>query len=79
MKAWTSRPLRGNCLFWALRQWRRRGGYITMRTADLNVPIWHFGWMPRRGGPIYHFRPLDLGTRYPWPWARGYIRRGEDI
>jgi nitric oxide reductase large subunit len=35
MRPWRSRKiLRTNCLFWALRQWFRRGGYLVIRRAD---------------------------------------------
>lgn len=33
---WRSREIHTNCLFWAIRQLLRRGGYITARFADLS-------------------------------------------
>lgn len=76
---WTSRVIRTNCLFWALRQWRRRGGYLTLRRADLAGGVFpHFGWMPAGKGYLYHFRPLNRAVRWPWPWLPGYIQRHED-
>jgi hypothetical protein len=75
---WRSRELRTNCLLWAIRQWRRRGGYLTLRRADLALSFPHVGWMPRHGRYIYHYRPLDRSVRWPWPWISGYIQRHED-
>ena len=77
MKLWRSRTLVLNCL-WAFHQWRRRGGYLIIRRAELATGLFpHFGWMPKHCKHFYHYRPLDRDLRWPLP-AAGYIQRGED-
>lgn len=61
-----------------MRQWRRRGGYVTFRRAQSWLPYWHFGWMPPHGRYIYHFRPARADEQLPWPFLKGYIQRHED-
>lgn len=46
----------------------------------LHAPLFlfHFGWRPKHGRRLYHFRPADAATQVPWITLRGYIQRGED-
>jgi hypothetical protein len=87
VSTWRSRELRTNCLFWSLRQWARRGGYLCVRRGLLtaedgtNRPgyYWHFAWLPRRGRAIYHFQPAEGQMRFPYVWMLGYIQCGEKV
>lgn len=70
-----------NCLFFALRMWWDRGGYLCIRKSRhrhwfLRVHIlWH---PPEPHTHFTHFVPDkdDLG-RFPPPLFRGYVKHGD--
>ena len=65
------------CFGWALWKWWKDGGYLVLRKARLCLPIWHFMWMEKEGGDLYHFVPVNEETRIPWPVFKGRIKKGE--
>jgi hypothetical protein len=55
-----------NCLFFAIRKWRKHGGYLIIRKS-------HFGWWPHflwakhlRNAEIEHYVPAS-GKAKPFP------------
>jgi len=73
---------RENCVFWALRQLRRHGGYVALRRSL------HFRWIPH----LLWSPDLVTWTSYSpirpkqgWKvlldclWFEGYIQEGDDV
>lgn len=71
-----------NCLFWALAQWNRRGGYLVFRKSRVWFGV-HVLWMPEQCAPLQHFVPIDnasarVGWRLHWLiWFRGRVRTSD--
>lgn len=69
-------PWRSNCLLYALRQWRARGGYLIVRRSRWGW--WpHFLWAPDLGDlPVEHFAPVTPRTdlRFPPLIFNGTVR-----
>lgn len=57
--------MKTNCLLWALREWKRKGGYLWIRKSD---HWWgpHFGWTKGPGEPMWSFSP-DKPTKRLFP------------
>ena len=75
------------CMFHAISQYRKHGGYIAMRrTRILLIPFPHFLWLPPvcpRGGKcqgIESFVPDEKHKPhilFPPLWFRGYVKKGD--
>lgn len=67
----------GNCVFFALRRWFTKGGYLVIRRSRLG-PYPHLLWTPELGSaPVEQFKPIE-----PRGWwflvFRGRIVRGDE-
>lgn len=66
----------GNCLCWALGQWRRHGGYLIVRRSHWGW-WWHFLWS-RDLTEFAAYEPAAPPRRRWLPplWFRGQVVRG---
>jgi hypothetical protein len=71
--------MRSNCLIWAIRQWRRAGGYVLMRRSEW-YPGPHFLWASADLTDRRAFVPLAPPVWRWWPrlWFRGQIVEGPE-
>jgi hypothetical protein len=74
--------MRSNCLLWALRQWRREGGYIALRRTTMKRRgLWcHFFWSPDlvtwKSYVPQPAKPPFLGF-LPRLWFKGVVVEGD--
>jgi hypothetical protein len=67
---------RDNCLFWAVRQLRHKGGYISMRRSRWG-PFPHFLWSRSAPPDCQSFVPLEPRRRlFPPLLFRGRVKQG---
>jgi hypothetical protein len=65
-----------NCLFWAVRQWAREGGYLLIRKSHYG-PFPHFLWSADLK-QFSSFVPLDPRHKLiPPPIFRGEVKKEE--
>jgi len=78
--------MKTNCLFWAVSQWRKEGGYIACRrtkATKYGIRGWwlHFFWS-RDGKEWYSFSPPKEGDiswrKYILLRFKGKVRKGLD-
>jgi len=67
-------PRRGNCIAFALRRFRDRGGYLVARKSH-----WGWWWHVLWSADLIHFQefvPVVPSHKQSWPplWFEGYVR-----
>lgn len=68
----------GNCLCWALRQWRKHGGYLVIRRSRYG---WfpHFLWLSADRQTLQSFVPDNpKHKKLPPPVFRGNVKSGDE-
>lgn len=65
---------RCNCLFWALGQWLRRGGYVAVVWSRRH-PYTHWFHADDLTGPWRSYKPLKKSSFVLW--FRGRIEEGD--
>lgn len=73
------------CIFYAVNQYRKNGGYIAVRRTRLGYWWPHFLWLPPdcpKGGKcegIESFVPEEPVIRlFPPLWFKGFVKKGDD-
>jgi hypothetical protein len=74
---------RGNCLWFALGQVWKYGGYLIIRRSHHGL-FPHFLWCPEGGlgdGRLEQFTPAVPNHHMflPPPWYAGYVKKGADF
>jgi len=82
-------PFKGkkeNCLTWAVKQWKNKGGYLVIRWCRSNRLKWirwpHLLWLDEKyNRHLQHIVPdgelFEAGNYFPRPWFEPKVRVGD--